>query len=119
MRPVAVSLLFSALLFTNLAIAQNSCEALAHAKIANTTITAQTVAAGTFNGPPQVFSGKDISDFYKTLPTFCRVVANAKPTSDSDIKIEIWLPVSNWNGRLQALGNGGSTYGNFTLSTAA
>jgi tannase/feruloyl esterase len=35
------------------------------------------------------------------------VVALAKPTSDSAITIEIWLPASGWNGRLQGLGNGG------------
>jgi hypothetical protein len=35
------------------------------------------------------------------------VSANAKPTSDSDIKIEVWLPVSGWNNKLLGLGNGG------------
>jgi feruloyl esterase len=30
-----------------------------------------------------------------------------KPTSDSDIKVEVWLPTSNWNGKFQAVGNGG------------
>jgi feruloyl esterase len=30
-----------------------------------------------------------------------------KPTSDSDIKIEVWLPANNWNGKFQAVGNGG------------
>ena len=44
---------------------------------------------------------------YKNLPAFCRVVAEAKPTADSDIKIEVWLPVSGWNGKLQGIGNGG------------
>jgi feruloyl esterase len=74
----------------------------------NTTITiAQTVAAGTFNGPPSPFSGIDFSPLYKSLPAFCRVVAEAKPTSDSGIKLEVWLPVSGWNGKLQGIGNGG------------
>jgi feruloyl esterase len=44
---------------------------------------------------------------YKSLPAFCRVVAEAKPTADSDIKLEVWLPVSGWNGKLQGIGNGG------------
>ena len=30
-----------------------------------------------------------------------------KPTDDSDIKIEVWLPASGWNGKFQAVGNGG------------
>jgi len=88
--------------------AQDACERLAAAKIPYTTITqAQTVAAGTFNGPPAPFSGADLSPLYKSLPAFCRVVAEAKPTSDSDIKLEVWLPVSGWNGKLQGIGDGG------------
>jgi len=103
------SLVLCAVLLLSLAAsAEDACEKLATAKIPNTTITlAQTIAAGTFNGPPAPFSGVDISALYKSLPAFCRVVAEAKPTSDSDIKIEVWLPVSGWNGKLQGIGNGG------------
>ena len=81
------------------AFAQVGCEKLAELKIPNATITtAQTVGAGTFVGPPAPFSGTDLSAFYKTVPQFCRVVAEAKPTPDSDIQMEIWLPSSGWNG---------------------
>ena len=31
----------------------------------------------------------------------------SKPSSDSDIKIEVWLPASGWNGKFEAVGNGG------------
>ena len=41
------------------------------------------------------------------LPAFCRVAATLAPTPDSDIKIEVWLPASGWNGKLLAVGNGG------------
>jgi feruloyl esterase len=44
---------------------------------------------------------------FKNLPAFCRVAATLKPASDSDIKIEIWLPAAGWNGKFQAVGNGG------------
>ena len=44
---------------------------------------------------------------FKNLPAFCRVAATLKPSSDSDIKIEVWLPASGWNGKFQAVGNGG------------
>ncbi len=40
------------------------------------------------------------------LPAFCRVAATLKPSSDSDIKIELWMPTINWNGKFQAVGNG-------------
>jgi hypothetical protein len=90
------------------AAGEEQCEHLSTLKIPEATITlAETVAAGTFNGPPAPFSGVDISPLYKSLPAFCRVVAEAKPTSDSDIKLEVWLPVSGWNGKLQGVGNGG------------
>ena len=85
-----------------------ACERFAHLQIPATTITlAKFIPAGAFSGPPAAFSGADLSSFYKTLPAFCRVVAEAKPTTDSDIKLEVWLPASGWNGKLQGIGNGG------------
>jgi len=102
-------LLASSLLVCSvLAFGDDSCAKLAGLKIPEATITlAQMVAAGTFVGPPAPFSGMDVSAFYKGLPAFCRVVAEAKPTADSDIKIEVWLPAAGWNGKLQGIGNGG------------
>ncbi len=41
------------------------------------------------------------------LPAFCRVVTAARPSSDSQIGIEVWLPVEGWNGRALGTGNGG------------
>ena len=96
------------LVTTGAAAAEESCNHLSTVKIPDATITlAETVAAGTFVGPPAPFTGMDISALYKSLPEFCRVVAEAKPTADSDIKLEVWLPVSGWNGKLQGVGNGG------------
>ena len=85
-----------------------SCDKLAGLELPKVTIaTAKTVAAGEFSGPPQAFTERDLSAFYKKLPAFCRIVAHAKPSPDSDILIEIWMPLAGWNGRLQGLGNGG------------
>jgi len=96
------------LLLASSAFADDACDHLSTAKIPNTTITlAQQVAAGEFNGPPAPFSGMDLTPLYKSLPAFCRVVVEAKPTSDSDIKMEIWLPAGGWNGKLLGIGNGG------------
>ena len=41
------------------------------------------------------------------LPAHCRIAATLTPSSDSDIKIEVWLPSEGWNGKYQAVGNGG------------
>ena len=86
----------------------DSCGKLASFSIPNATVkSAQTYDPGKFVGPKQAFTGADLSAFYGKLPAFCRVVVQAKPTSDSDITIDIWMPVTGWNGRLQGLGNGG------------
>jgi len=44
---------------------------------------------------------------YADLPPFCRVGATLAPSSDSDIRIEVWLPATDWNGKFLAVGNGG------------
>ncbi|HEY2039555.1 MAG TPA: tannase/feruloyl esterase family alpha/beta hydrolase [Edaphobacter sp.] len=41
------------------------------------------------------------------LPGFCRISAVLRPTSDSEIHTEVWLPSSTWNGRYLAVGSGG------------
>ena len=84
-----------------------ACDRLNQAALSGVSINAEVVAAGTFNGPPAAFTGEDLSGFYKTLPAFCRVQVLARPSTDSEIKIEVWLPAAKWNGRLEGLGNGG------------
>ncbi len=83
-----------------------SCESLSSLTLPNTTITmAQTVAAGSFVAPGRGNApGQPLTD----LPAFCRVQASLKPTSDSDIRMELWMPVdASWNGKLRGTGNGG------------
>lgn len=83
-----------------------SCEGLVSVKLPNTTITlAQAVGSGAFTLPGS--SAPAAAQTFSALPAFCRVAATLKPTSDSDIKIEVWLPASSWNGKFQAVGNGG------------
>jgi feruloyl esterase len=85
-----------------------TCESLASLALPETTITsAQTVVAGAFTMPGGGFMPSPISP--KTLPAFCRVAATLRPSKDSDIKIEVWLPSDGWNGKFQGVGNGGWT----------
>jgi feruloyl esterase len=42
---------------------------------------------------------------FRTPRVFCRVLVTLTPSSDSDIKAEVWLPVDRWNGKFQAVGN--------------
>jgi feruloyl esterase len=96
------------------AVAQTgACERLAELKLTDTTITAaQSVAAGAFTPP----AGSAAA--FKDLPAFCRVTGAIKPTSDSDIKFEVWMPAANWNGRFHGVGNGGFA-GSITYSQLA
>ena len=41
------------------------------------------------------------------VPEYCRVSATLAPSSDSHIAIEVFLPSKEWNGKFQAIGNGG------------
>src|SRR6185436_1418526 len=41
------------------------------------------------------------------IPQHCRVKLTLKPTSDSNIYSELWMPTDNWNGKLLVVGNGG------------
>lgn len=41
------------------------------------------------------------------VPEHCRVRATIRPTPQSEIRFEVWMPASGWNGRLQGIGNGG------------
>src|SRR5262245_61907620 len=82
-----------------------TCESIAALKLPDTTITtAEAVAAGAFTAGGR--GGRGGAQF-TDLPAFCRVAATIKPTADSDIKIEVWLPAANWNGKFEAVGNGG------------
>src|SRR4030095_11363560 len=86
------------------ALAAPSCESLSSLVLPNTSITlAQMVPAGRFSLPG---TGPAVPQFSQ-LPAFCRVAATLKPSSDSDIRIEVWLPAVAWNGKFQAVGNGG------------
>jgi feruloyl esterase len=41
------------------------------------------------------------------LPEHCRLQAVMRPSPDSHIEMEVWLPAATWNGKFQAVGNGG------------
>ena len=80
--------------------AAQSCESLAKLDLPGVSIkTAESVAAGAFKAP----GGREMPD----LPAFCRVAGVIKPSPDSNIQVEIWMPASNWNGKFQGVGNGG------------
>src|SRR5262249_18774387 len=91
---------------TSVAAAPKSCEQLAALALPDTTIASvEAVAAGAFKSPAPAFGPG--ADFSK-LPAFSRVTGSIKPSADSDIRFEVWLPASGWNGKFMQTGNGGA-----------
>ena len=89
------------------------CESLASLALPDATVTlARVIDAGAFL-PPVPTGGRPPSAaaarMFGALPAFCRVTATLTPSSDSDIKMEVWMPTADWNGKLQAVGNGAFT----------
>ena len=80
------------------------CTALITGKYSDVEISkAELVAPGGFEPSDQ--SGAPAVIFHE-LPAFCRVVGVIRPTADSQIGFELWLP-EQWNGRYLQTGNGG------------
>ncbi len=85
-----------------------TCNSLASLTVKNGTVTlAQTVAAGAFTPPAGRAGAPGGANVFAKLGEFCRVAVTLKPAPRSDIKAEVWMPTSGWNGKLQVVGNGG------------
>jgi feruloyl esterase len=121
------NLMLSAVVMTALcfdvrsAQAATTCEDLARLSLPSATITsAQSVVAGAYVPPgaaaraggqpaggPRGGAGQGRGPQFTDLPAFCRVTATLKPSTDSDIKMELWMPAAGWNGKFVVPGNGG------------
>ncbi len=87
----------------------DACKGVARIELPDAKIvSAGTVPAGAFT-PPANMTPWLVGDpsFYKTLAAFCRVVVRATPSADSNIQIEVWMPLESWNGKFRGQGNGG------------
>jgi hypothetical protein len=84
--------------------AQMAGQALPQGKVTAATLVpaGEFKLAPTAGGPPPGVAAAG----FKTLPAFCRIEATLTPTPDSDIKVEVWMPASGWNGKFVGIGNG-------------
>jgi feruloyl esterase len=98
-----VPLLLAVLVFTVLAplsVQAEECRDVARMALPDATdLTAELITEGTFTPP----YGAALTG----LPAFCRVHGILRPTPDSVIRFEVWMPEKIWNHRLLATGNGG------------
>jgi feruloyl esterase len=104
----ATFLLAAVVLLPAPGLAAVRCEDLAQLSLSAATVTsARMVPAGGFALPGPGRNTAAQQQLFGKLPPFCRVMVTANPARDSDIKIEVWLPESGWNGKFQAVGEGG------------
>jgi hypothetical protein len=84
--------------------AQMAGQALPQGKVTAATLVpaGQFRLAPTAGGPPPGV----VAGGFASLPAFCRIEATLTPTPDSDIKVEVWMPASGWNGKFVGIGNG-------------
>jgi feruloyl esterase len=90
-----------------------ACDSLSKLAFPDASITlAHSMPAGEFTLPegyrpgPGDAPAQATAAALKELPPFCRITATLKPSPDSDIRVEIWLPETNWNKKYEAIGNG-------------
>ena len=100
-RPPIMALCLLALLSIVPAAHADNCDAIKDLKLPDTTITmAEQVSSGAVEEPAT-------KPPLQGLPAFCRVAGVIRPSSDSEINFELWLPENDWNGRFLGVGNGG------------
>jgi Tannase and feruloyl esterase len=105
-RSIAVAALF--LCSSTIArAATDKCEELAKLTLADAAIgVAETASPGSFVPADHAATDSE-SQAFKGMPAFCRVALVLRPSADSGIKVEVWMPASGWNGKFQGQGNGG------------
>ena len=85
--------------------------ATACADLVNLTLTDGTITSATDVSAPFLTTTQQPGTVPMTVPVpFCLVQASLTPSTDSDIRIEVWLPVQDsWNGKFLGVGNGALT----------
>ncbi|KAJ3542809.1 hypothetical protein NM208_g3895 [Fusarium decemcellulare] len=74
-------------------------------------------AAAVENFTLPVPEGIDVGVSEPSTVNFCNVTATyTHPGQNDTIKVETWLPLQNWNGKLQAIGGGGWVAGRAYIS---
>ena len=97
-------------------LSSQRCERLASLTLPNTAIAMAEVSTSSTFIPPGTTAAPNPN--LTNLPPFCRVAATLRPSSGSDIRIEVWMPVANWNSKFQGVGNGGFA-GSITYTSGA
>src|SRR5579863_8644032 len=80
---------------------EQTCQGLMNIALEHASITSASdvpegpVSGGVRGGAPVI------------APAHCAVQGIIRPTKDSEIHFELWIPASGWNGKYLQIGNGG------------
>jgi len=85
-----------------------SASGAANAALSCAQLTSLTPEASTITSATLVPAGTTVNGVTPTVP-FCRAQGTARPSTDSEIKFEVWLPATAaaWTGRFKQNGTGG------------
>lgn len=76
---------------------ETQCSKLTSLRLKDTTIeSAEVIETGVFNPPGSSYP-------IRRLPAFCRATGETSPSN----QFEVWMPLENWTGRFEVVGNGG------------
>ncbi len=89
-----------------LALLASSAPAAAQSTDGCAKLAALALPSATVTSAALVKAGQSVAGSAMAPADLCRVTVTAKPSSDSDIRIEVWIPLKN-NGKFLQIGNGG------------
>ena len=84
-----------------------ACTALSSLALPDTTITTAEEYPVGVNPAPVPPKTNGAMTGVLSVP-ICRVAGTIKPTTVSNIRFEVWMPVLGWNGKYNGVGNGGT-----------
>jgi hypothetical protein len=97
-----VGMVFAASVHAQTTAPTRSCESLATLQVPHVTlVSAKTVSPA----PPA--SAPVQPTAIVAVPPHCEVRGISRPSPDSEITFEVWLPLTGWNGKYRQNGNGG------------
>ncbi len=100
-KPIFVPALLGIFALSALSVYAADCNSIKDLKLPDTTITlAERLTSGKVTVPT-------MENSIQGLPAFCRVTGVIRPSADSRIQFEVWMPENDWNGRFLGVGNGG------------
>jgi len=97
---VAIALVPSDAIAADRAKTNASCDALGSLRLPDTRIVSATVVPA--KPATSTAAGESLGH-----RSFCRIVARVQSEEESDIGVEIWLPMEGWTGVFHGNGNGG------------